>query len=121
LQSPLPQLDLLPSTRLSRMDLPLTFLLFVLGGFGAIFSAKHYERFCLHTERARRYRDELDALFPGSPLKRLKGDADAAHKKEFPKLNDLRLNRFWLFLYILITVLGFILSCVAVVSPLKAP
>jgi len=103
----------------SPMDLPLTFFLFLLGGFGAVFSAKHYERFRLHMERARRYRDELDRLLPDSLLKRLKEEADTKHNEEFPRLKDLRLNRFWLWLYVLIAALGLVLSFVAVVSPLK--
>jgi hypothetical protein len=53
-------------------DLPLTLFLVVLGAFGAGFSSKHYERFELHMERARQYRDALDSLLPGSPLNELK-------------------------------------------------
>jgi len=49
-------------------DLPLTIFLFFLGCFGAVFSAKQYERFSFHMERARRDRAALDALLPGSPL-----------------------------------------------------
>jgi len=105
----------------SPTDLPLTAFLFVLGAFGAVFSAKHYERFCLHMERARRHRDELDGLLPSSPLKRLKKEADAKHNAEFPRLKDLRLNRFWTWLYVLIAMLGLALSVVALFFPWKAP
>ena len=45
-------------------DLPLSVTLIFIGVFGAGFSMKHYERFSLHMERARRYRDALDALLP---------------------------------------------------------
>jgi hypothetical protein len=102
---------------ISSIDLPLTLFLFLLGAFGAVFSAKHYERFSLHMERARRYRDELDGLLQDSPLKRLKAAADSHHNKQFPKLKSLRLNQFWLWLYIFIATLGVVLSVVAVFFP----
>lgn len=60
-------------------DVPLAFLLIVLGAFGGGFAMKHYERFSLHMERARRHRDALDALLPGQPLRQLKQQADSAH------------------------------------------
>lgn len=68
-------------------DLPLILLLIALGIFGAVFSMKHYERFSLHMERARRYRDALDALLPGQPLRTLKQKADVAHKEKFPRMH----------------------------------
>lgn len=102
-------------------DLPLAFFLFVLGAFGAVFSAKHYERFSLHMERARRHRDALDKLLPGTPLKQLKKDADEKHAKEFPHLEGVRLHRFWFWLYALLATLGIVLSVVAVLFPWHAP
>jgi len=106
---------------ISAPDLPLTAFLFVLGTFGAVFSAKHYERFCLHMERARQHRDELDGLLPGKPLKRLKKQADDKNDADFPRLKDLRLNRFWMGLYVLIAALGLALSVVAAFFPWTAP
>lgn len=102
-------------------DLPLALFLLVLGAFGEVFSAKHYQRFSLHMERARRHRYALDALLPGVSLKRLKKEADESHSRDFPHLEGVRLHRFWLWLYVLLAVLGGGLSIVAIWFPWRAP
>ena len=98
-------------------DLPLTLFLLLIGSFGAIFSAKQYERSSLHTERASSYSDAIDELLDNHPLKRVKQDADARHTKQFPKLFHLRLNKFWLGMYLLVAFLGLVLSFVAAFHP----
>ena len=109
-------------------DLPAALFLIGLGAFGAGFSTKHYERFHLHMERARNYRNALDELLPQLNssnqskrpyIKALKKDADERHEKEFLKLQKWKLHtwslhRWWLTLYVLIIVLGVILALVAV-------
>lgn len=102
-------------------DVPLALLLILLGCFGAIFSAKHYERASLHTERARRFRDAIDSTLAGNPLKKLKQAADAAHAADFPRLEKLRLNKFWVGLYLLLAAMGLALTIVAVWFPYSAP
>jgi hypothetical protein len=105
-------------------DLPLTTLLIFLGAFGALFSSKQYERASMHTERARHYRDAIDATFEGKPLKRLKEAADEEHSNNFPNLERLRLNKFWLGLYTLLSVIGLVLSVIAAffpIPPLPSP
>jgi hypothetical protein len=102
---------------ISVWDIPLTVLLMAIGGFGAVFSAKQYERFSLHMERARTYRDALDVHLDGSPLKPLKVAADARTAKDFPKLTGLRLHYFWLALYGLILLMGIVLTGLAMVYP----
>lgn len=106
---------------ISSADLPLILFLILLGAFGAVFSAKQHERFRLHMERARAYRDELDKQLAGSPLKRLKREADAEHNGKYPRLSDLQLNRFWIALYIFVAGLGLILGYVAAFAPWEAP
>lgn len=98
-------------------DLPLSALVILLGGFGALFSSKQYERASLHTERARRYRDAVDATLEDRPLKRLKSAADNKHSAEFPHMEKLRLNKFWVALYVLLAMIGVILSTIAVFAP----
>jgi hypothetical protein len=98
--------------RIVVSDVPLTVLLLFLGCFGALFSAKQYERSSLHTERARRYRDAVDATLDGNPLKELKREADRAHEHDFPKLEKLRLNKFWVALYLLLSAIGLVLSII---------
>ncbi len=97
-------------------DLPLALFLFALGGFGAVFSSKHYERFNLHMARARHHRDELDSLLPGAPLKRLKKAADDQHNAAFPRMSVLRLNRFWLWFYVLLATVGVVLSILSIIA-----
>jgi hypothetical protein len=100
------------------LDLPLALLLVLFGVFGAAFSAKHYERASMHTERARHYRDAVDLLLGGTKLKDLKAAADAIHNKTFRRLHRMRLHKFWIGLYIFIALSGIILSAFAVSSKL---
>jgi hypothetical protein len=69
--------------------------LLLLGAFGALFSAKHYERFSFHMERARGYRDALERFLPNTQIKAMKQAADDRTRDEFPRLYDLRIFRFW--------------------------
>jgi hypothetical protein len=98
-------------------DLPLTLLLVALGAFGAGFSMKHYERFSLHMERARRHRDALDELLPGRPLQRLKKEADSAQKKNFPCMHRWRLHYWWLTLNLVVAIISVVLSVIAIWFP----
>jgi Ca2+/Na+ antiporter len=106
---------------ISSTDLPLTIFLVLLGCFGAVFSAKQYERASLHTERARHFRDAVDSTLEGKPLKKLKEAADAAHTKDFPRVEKLRINKFWVALYLLLAAIGIVLSIVSAVYPQNAP
>ncbi|HEX8642372.1 MAG TPA: hypothetical protein VF702_00490 [Allosphingosinicella sp.] len=66
-----------------RFDAGIGVLLVALGLFGAGFAAKHYERFNLHMERARGYREALDELLQlpgGKTLVSIKEAADKRHK-----------------------------------------
>jgi hypothetical protein len=95
---------------LSRSDLPASFLLSALGVFGALFAAKHYERFMFHIARARAYRDEIERLFADTDWTALREQADAKHRAEFPRLVDMRQHRFWVIFHCLIAFVGAILS-----------
>lgn len=92
-------------------NLPLALLLFPIGMFGAIFSAKYHERFEMHMERADRYRA---ALLEGTSLIReihsLAADADVATKKKHPWLFGLRLYKLWIALHFLVAALGLTLT-----------
>lgn len=104
---------------LSPLDLPPALLLVLLGMFGAVFSAKQYERIQLHTRRARGYRDAHDALLPGSPLRSIRRIADDDNTREFPKLSVLRLNQFWIAMNLAISGLGVCLVIVALFFPIR--
>jgi hypothetical protein len=106
---------------LTRLDVPLTLFLVVLGAFGAVFSAKQYERTQLHTRRARGYRNACDALLFGSPLGAIKQKADRDNAEKFPKLSALRLHRFWIAMNLAISALGVCLTIVAWRFPIEGP
>jgi hypothetical protein len=106
--------------QLSLGDLPVTAIVVLLGTFGAMFSAKHYERFELHMERARRYRDALDDLLPGTPLYKIKMEADLQHNGKYSRLHRFRLHYFWVGLYLVIMSIGIVMSVMCAVGSKSA-
>jgi hypothetical protein len=127
---------------ITTVDLPLTIFLVLLGMFGAAFSSKYYERFQLHMERARAYRNAIDSLLPNfntlsEPVWNLKEIADAEHEESILKvakgkkkktnwqrwmtfIHKRRLYQLWLTFHLLIALIGLILSIVARFFPIKA-
>ncbi len=105
---------------ITSTDAPATLFLIALGLFGAVFSAKQWERSSMHMQRARHYREKIDEVLEGTVIKEIKVAADKVHKGEFPRLNRLRLHAFWISLYVLIAVLGSWLSYVALCAPIHA-
>jgi hypothetical protein len=127
---------------IDSLDFPLSLFLIALGLFGAVFCFKQTERFRLHTDRARKYRDAIDELLPDrtdtfssntelfdlpdkvkrslhkplelgtKPIKALKRLADAEHVYKYPKWHNRRLTWMWLGLHLCVAVLGIILSVI---------
>jgi hypothetical protein len=95
---------------ISRSDLPAAVFLVALGGFGALFGAKHYERFQFHIARGRSYRDELEAMLSGTDWKRIRQSADQRHEPEFPRLVKMRQHKFWVYFHAFIGLVGLALS-----------
>jgi hypothetical protein len=96
--------------------LPLTAFLTLLGAFGAVFSWKYHERFDFHMNRAREYRDVLDARLPAVGIRKLKKDADKKTEAEYPRLFHLRLYRFWVGLHLLLGGFGMLLTVWIIIS-----
>ena len=96
--------------QLNNTDLPLTVFLIMLGIFGAIFSAKVYEAFSMHQNRANHYRKALDSQFSEARILVIRDDADTENKARFRKLRHIRLYQFWIGLHLLITVFGVVLT-----------
>ncbi len=94
---------------ISHADWPLLALLFVFGAFGALLTAKQYERYTHHMERARQYRTALEQSIPGSNLEKLKEAGDAIAAKEHPRLGKLKLVGFWMLLHLLSSALALVL------------
>ncbi|MBY5442813.1 hypothetical protein HFO93_04865 [Rhizobium leguminosarum] len=103
------------------LDIAVSVFLIFLGLFGAGFSMKHYERSKIHMERARGYRDALDAMLSGRPIQTIKAIADATHGNKFPKMQKWRLHYWWIALNSAISVLGVALLIVAAIFPVSPP
>ena len=88
--------------------LPIAIIIVILGIYGAIMSAKLYERFQYHNSVAKSYERQINELCPRVDIKLLIRSARNEHKKRFPRLYDMRLNKLWLFLHISIIILGII-------------
>jgi len=66
---------------LSISDLPILIFIFLLGVFGALFTAKQTERASLHYQRARELRDAIDSGPHAPAFKVLKRAADNKHNE----------------------------------------
>jgi hypothetical protein len=100
-------------------DVPAAAFLVVLGLFGAAFSAKQWERASRQAQQARHWRNKIDELLGGSTfIADLEREADFVHKKEFPRLERLKVHTFWIALYLLIAAIGGILICISLFAPI---
>jgi hypothetical protein len=93
----------------TQSDWPLLVLLFILGLFGSVLTLKQYERYTHHMERARQYRNALEASVPDSRLEDLKRAADANADTLHPMLSRWKLVKFWMSLHLLSSVLALVL------------
>jgi hypothetical protein len=91
--------------------LPSLFVM-VLGLYGAVASAKLYERFELHRDRGREFRRRIAALIPEAEIEQLRGRAATRHKGEHRVLYRVRLFWFWELFHLLIAGLGAIAALV---------
>jgi hypothetical protein len=89
-----------------RRALVLAVSLVVLGLFGAIASAKYYERFRMSMTRVGRLRERLDELHPDLKLDETEQRADRKHAERYPRISRLRLHLIWRFLMLGIAVVG---------------
>jgi hypothetical protein len=103
-------LGMISQSSLSKNVLPLTLLLAVLGIYGAVTSQKLYERHRFFVDRSRYWRKKLDELHPKLQIEKLRIEANAEHRKNFPRLEKMRLNILWLFLHITIAIAGIVLT-----------
>jgi len=96
-----------------------TFALFliIIGLFGALFSAKQYERFRYHMEYARKYREVLENLL-NNGLTNIRSQAKLDHRKKHSSfLVNLHLHFFWTLFHLLISAIGVILLIMTLLKP----
>ena len=103
-------LGLLSQKGLAIEMLPVTIFLIVLGVYGALTSQKYYERHQFHIERARAWRKRLEELHPKSQINKVREEAIAKHSKKFKRLEKIHLHTLWLYLHMVITLMGIVLS-----------
>ena len=84
-------------------------VLIIIGLFGALFTAKQYERFRFHMQAAGLYRKEIEKKFEGG-ISNIRALAKSEHERTFNKLLvKLHLYYFWISFHILFSILGIIL------------
>ena len=98
-------------------DAPVAFMIVVIGIFGALLSAKEYERFFFHYQRFRQLRHELDQRLK-IDLDRIHKTADDETKKTFPWLFPRSLSRFWLWIHLTVAAIGIALLIAALLCGL---
>ena len=84
----------------------LAVFLIIIGIFGALFSAKQYERFRFHMICAGKYRVELENLLT-TYYGKIREESTNEHEKTFSSFFiNMRLYYFWICLHLLISILG---------------
>jgi hypothetical protein len=92
--------------------LPVSGALMLLGIFGAVASAKYYERFRLHLREAGAIRQKIDETFPDLMLTDLVNSASRDQLHSFPLLARIPLYSIWISLHLLIVLVGALISAV---------
>jgi hypothetical protein len=84
----------------------------IIGTYGLIACAKHYERNRMHVERLREIRHRLDTLPGITPaiLTTINTNADFRHNLHYPRLYRLQLNKVWNTFHVLVILLGITLA-----------
>jgi hypothetical protein len=99
-------------------SLPLSIFLIILGAYGFFICWKLYERWRMHMSRAGHIRNRISQLHPNAHILELRDISKIEHKKKFPKLEKLKLYKFWLALHLLISFTGIIFTIIILVREL---
>jgi len=91
---------------------PLSLLLVILGVYGAITTAKLYERHQFAQARLDHWYKHIDKLHPDAQILHLRDISDAEHRKQYPRIAKLRLHRLWIILHVAIALLGIVVTIV---------
>ena len=100
---------------INKSDIPIGLFLISIGVFGAIFCAKLYERFRLHMEHVKIYREELEKRVPDSKINELHWKAEGNHTS-IASLDIIPLNMLWIFLNLFIAFIGIFIVVYGVIS-----
>jgi len=86
--------------------IPSGFFLLVLGIYGTLMTLKYHERFRLHLRLAGEWANKIDEICPNANLNSLTKKAFQEHRKKYSKLSEIKLSKLWVFIHILISLLG---------------
>ncbi|NQE67376.1 hypothetical protein NG2371_01828 [Nocardia gamkensis] len=78
----------------------------LLGVFGALISAKYYERFKLHVYGANHFHRRLDELYPELRIEQLWSENENQHRRKYKVLSGIRLHHLWVAAHLGIALLG---------------
>ncbi|MBF6074264.1 helix-turn-helix domain-containing protein [Nocardia beijingensis] len=77
-----------------------------LGLFGALTSAKYYERFKMHMDGAEYFHRRMDELYPELRIEQLWSENETQHSRNYRTLYNIRLHHLWVVAHLGIAVLG---------------
>ncbi|MGW3888329.1 hypothetical protein ACWD69_06555 [Micromonospora chokoriensis] len=89
--------------------------LILIGTYGALASAKYYERFRLHLREAGAIREKIDEIYADLKLGELADTMSREQAAEFPHLIRVPLYGVWISLHVGIAVAGTLLSVLILV------
>ena len=95
-------------------NLPFSVLLIVIGGYGVVFSRKHYERWSFHDRLCDKYRELLEEKYPNAVVERTPVEKELL--KEFRLLHVLPLNSLWTILPLILMIIGIVLTTITLTS-----
>lgn len=95
---------------LSKAFIPLAILLILLGLYGAAITLKLYERYNFLQNRLYLFYNKINDLHPNAEFLKLRADADAKHKEQFPKLSRMRVHQLWLTIHAAISIAGIVIT-----------
>ena len=101
---------LISQVGLNQGSILLTILLTILGTYGAVVTAKLYERHQFSQKRLDFWYPRIDELHSDSQLLSLRQMADDAHSQEFQRLAKMRVHHWWIALHSAIALLGLALT-----------
>jgi hypothetical protein len=107
---------LMVTVKFGYRTVPLAVATTLLGAFGFLLSAKHYERAERSTTLAIEFERRLDALDEGLRIAATRAAGESISKAAHPILFAVRLNKVWLSLHVLVLLTGvttFIISLYA--------
>ncbi|MGC1375218.1 MAG: hypothetical protein WA821_03290 [Anaerolineales bacterium] len=95
---------------------PLAVMLIMLGLYGAIASAKFYERYRFHQKHAAFWNKRINQLAPKANLIELGELASKEHLSQYAFISKMRVNTIWTTFNIIIAIVGIALTILGLIK-----